>query len=216
MLRQLELFLYVRTTANVFKKTSLRKTETIEDEEPVIPIHTVVRCLHDMDRLVEALKNSLLALGDKLQQVFLHTTETIHAINYVELLQNKDRPELLEQLMKFLVDQFIAIAECHGLLLQAVTSVRFSADVDQAAGKALIVYDMADVWLAVEGITQRILAHYLDQKNEQLKEAVDRREQLFAERIQAAWARKRPKKIQGVMVFFSMQFLSERFLFFFS
>ncbi|XP_055342759.1 exocyst complex component 4-like [Paramacrobiotus metropolitanus] len=198
MLRQLELFLYVRNTSNVFKKTSLRKAEVTEDDEPDVPIEIVVRCLHDMDRLVDALKNSLLALGDKLQQVFLHTTETIHAINYVELLQSKDRPELLDQLIKLLVDQFIAIAEAHSALLEAVTTIRFSADMDPIAGKALMVYDMSDVWLAIEGIMQRILAHYLDQKNEQIKEAVDKREQLFAERVKAAWARRRPKKIQGI------------------
>jgi hypothetical protein len=197
MLRQLEIFLYVRTTSSVLKKIS-RRTDHPEDEEPVIPVATVVRCLHDVERLVEALRNNYHALGDKLQQVFLHTTETLHAINYVELLQKKDRPELLEQLMKLLLEQFIAIAEAHRELLQEVNRVRFHADVDPFLRKSLVVYDMSDVWLAIEGIMQRILSHYLDQKNEQIKEAVDKREQLFAERIRTAWSRKRPKKIQGV------------------
>lgn len=151
MLRQLELFLYGRTTASVLKKIS-RRTDNHEDEEPVVLIATVVRCLHDVERLVEALRNNYHALGDRLQHVFLHTTETLHAINYVELLQNKDRPELLEQLMKLLLEQFIAIAEAHSEFLEEVNRVRFSADVDPVLGKSLVVYDMSDVWLAIEGI----------------------------------------------------------------
>ncbi|OQV23959.1 Exocyst complex component 4 [Hypsibius exemplaris] len=204
MLRQLGLFLYIRTTSSVLKKIS-RRTETIsdKDDEPVIPIATVVRCLHDVSRLVEAMRNNYHALGDKLQHVFLHTTETLHAIHYVELLQNKDRPELLEQLVKLLLEQFGAVAAAHHEFLEEVNRVRFSANVDPVLGKSLVVYDMTDVWLAIEGIMQRILAHYLDQKNEQVKEAGDKRELLFAERVSAAWTRKRPKKIQGLEFKFS-------------
>lgn len=69
---------------------------------------------------------------------------------------------------------------------------------DPVLRKALDVYDMTDVWLAIESIMQRILAHYLDQRNEETKEAVDKRELQYMERIKAAWSRKRPKKITGV------------------
>ena len=195
MVSELELFLYLRITSKALRKISGRSE--VEDGKKVA-IAVVVQSLHDLDRLVEELRDQYQSLGDRLQHVFRHTTETIHAVHYVELQQSKERPELLQQLFQLLFEQFVFIAEAHGRFLDEINQLRFSVDVDAAMKKSLMVYDMADVWLAIEGIMQRILAHYLDQKNEEIKELVDKREQVFAERIRTAWTRKRPKKIQGV------------------
>lgn len=92
MLREVEQFLYVRTTSGVLRKFSMKRDEQNENDAdgPEIPVSTVVQCLHSMERLADALKSNYHALNDKLQQVFLRTTEMIHAINYVQILQNKD------------------------------------------------------------------------------------------------------------------------------